>query len=56
MGEALISRAGGSDTSLPIDPTQHLYLITLETADGKRITNCILNVKDGSSYYNYTTN
>ena len=56
MGEALVSRAGGSDTSLPIDPTQHLYLITLETADGKRITNCILNVKDGSSYYNYTTN
>ncbi len=60
MGEAIISRAGGgssnSDVIVPITPGYHTILLTLKTADGIPVANTVVSCKDGSSYYNYTTN
>ena len=58
MGEALISRAGGGegDTIIPITPGYHTILVTLKDYKGDLLKDMPLNCKDGSTYYNYTTN
>lgn len=58
MGEALISRAGGGEAEqiIPVTPGYHTILATLLTPDNIAITNQIISCKDGSTYYNYTTN
>ena len=59
MGEALISRAGGGgevESIIPITPGYHTILATLKAADGRTIPNAVINCRDGSLWYNYTTN
>lgn len=59
MGEAIITRVGGGSSdedSVVIIPGYHSVLITLRTRDGVVMTNAIISCKDGSTYYNYTTN
>ena len=58
MGEAIISRAGGgsSDDPIAVVPGYHSLLVKLKTEDGNPIDNCIINCKDGSTWYNYKTN
>ena len=58
MGEALISRAGGGegDAIIPITPGYHTILVTLKDYKGDLLKDMPLNCKDGSTYYNYTTN
>ena len=59
MGEALISRAGGggeAEAIIPITPGYHTMLITLRDYENKAMPNFTINCKDGSSWYNYTTN
>lgn len=59
MGEALISRSGGGgsdEDSIVVIPGYHSLLVTLKTQDGTVMTNSVISCKDGSAYYNYTTN
>ena len=58
MGEALISRAGGGegDAIIPVTPGYHTILVTLKDYKGDLLKDMPLNCKDGSTYYNYTTN
>ena len=58
MGEALISRAGGGEAEaiLPVVPGYHTILINLKDYENKPLSNFYVNCKDGSSWYNYTTN
>lgn len=58
MGECIISRRGKKDDGMTIIPVPgyHVIGVTLKTEDGRPIANCPLNCKDGSRYYNYTTN
>lgn len=61
MAECIISRAAGQipDEILnPIYPTAGVYklLITLRFEDNTPIKNTLVSCKDGSTYYNYTTN
>lgn len=57
MAEALIVRKGGSsETILPIIPGSHTILATLRDYTGKKISGYPLNCKDGSRWYNYSTN
>ena len=58
MGEALISRAGGGvgEDPLPVVTNGHVILATLTDFDGNIMPGYIINCKDGSTWYNYTTN
>lgn len=57
MAEALIVRKGGlSETILPIIPGSHTILATLRDYTGKKVSGYPLNCKDGSRWYNYSTN
>ena len=59
MGEALISRAGGgseADVVIPVTPGYHTVLVTLKDYENKALNGFNLNCKDGSTYYNYSTN
>ena len=59
MGEALISRAGGggeSEQIIPVTPGYHTTIVTLKDYENKAMPNYIINCRDGSSWYNYTTN
>ena len=58
MGEALISRTGNgeSETSIPVLPDYHTLIVTLRDYDNAIIPNYTINCKDGTSWYNYTTN
>lgn len=61
MGECIISRASANIPEdilnpIPVVPTAHSILVTLKTPAGVPITNHIISCKDGSTYYNYTTN
>lgn len=60
MGEALISRAGGSsgETVEVIDPVAGICIVvpTLYDSAGNIINNACINCKDGSAWYNYVTN
>lgn len=60
MGEALISRASGGgevESIIPITPGYHTIRCTISDFEGKRVPEGIyINCKDGSRWYNYTTN
>lgn len=60
MGEALISRAGGSaaeaDPILPIVPGVCTLLVTVKDSLNRPAVGIQVNCKDGAGWYNYTTN
>ena len=59
MAECIISRAsipGEAETIIPITPGYHTILVTVRDYKGGLMQNYPINCKDGSKYYNYTTN
>lgn len=57
MGEAIISRYSGEpEAVIPITPGYHSILLTLKDYDGDLLKNYPVNCKDGSIWYNYSTN
>ena len=60
MGEALISRAGGTaseiDQIIPVVPGICTLLVTVKDSLNRPAVGIQVNCKDGSSWYNYTTN
>ena len=57
MGEALISRAGGEpEASIPVVVGSCSILLTVKDSIGQPAVNILANCRDGSSWYNYTTN
>ena len=60
MGEALISRAGGTaseaDQIIPVVPGICTLLVTVKDSLNRPAVGIQVNCKDGTSWYNYTTN
>ena len=58
MAEAMISRgyAPSLEDSLVVVPGYASLLVQLKTKDGIALSNTTISVKDGSTYYNYTSN